>query len=142
MENKKPRPVDIYDKEDVYKAAIEPHVRDLMVRCLSEHLPMFISVAVKNTEEGTEYANNVVLGTTSVHLKDNRLAGILLYLNGFKQRDLPEDVEAALRTLQQYLSSIKGDGSLSHMESADVALTDDLLNEFCMITGGGGRTVV
>ena len=133
MVHEKLRPADVYDKEDVYKATIEPKVRDLMLGCMSERLPMFVSVAVKNSEGGTSYVNNVVLGATSIRLKDNRIARILLHINSFPQDTIPEDVDAALNTLCRYLSTIGGDETFADSSEDGVVLTDDLLNSFRMI---------
>ena len=133
MVHEKLRPADVYDKEDVYKATIEPKVRDLMLGCMSERLPMFVSVAVKNSEGGTSYVNNVVLGATSIRLKDNRIARILLHLNSFPQDTIPEDVDAALNTLYGYLSSVCGDVTCGDSPEDSVVLSDDLLNSFRII---------
>lgn len=121
-----------YDKTNLYASKIEPIVRDLKVMCIAEELPMFVSVAVKNDENGTEYINNTVMGVTGVKLKDNRIAKLLLYINDFES-ELPQDVKEAVNTLSRYIEDVK---TAAGEDSAAADLTDDKISEYCGIAAG------
>ena len=45
---------DIYDKRKFYKTKLEPLIHELKLQCNMEHMPMFVTVAVKNDKAGTE----------------------------------------------------------------------------------------
>lgn len=131
-------PTDIYDKTSLYEKEVKPLVKALMLKCIACRLPVFVSVAVKNDDEGTKYANNVVLGTTQVRLQDNRFSGLLLRMNGFRGQKLPDDVDAALCTICDYLSSVQ-ETAQTNSKAAGVILKDDVFPELCEIAGGGAR---
>ena len=67
---------DIYDKRKFYKTKLEPLIHELKLQCNMEHMPMFVTVAVKNDKAGTEYASDMVLagsGTEIIFIKNIRI---------------------------------------------------------------------
>lgn len=64
--------------------ALDKKVQELLEICQIEHLPMFLSVAVENTDETTTY-KNVVYGAKShnMGLADDRIEKHILIANGF-----------------------------------------------------------
>lgn len=74
-----------YDKRKTYDAVIAEKVKELSALCYQNGIPVFISVAVANTEDGkTEYRNEYVSPEkASVRLTDNQLCRHVNVLNGF-----------------------------------------------------------
>lgn len=124
-----------YNKKSVYENRIEPIVRDLKVMCMAEDLPMFVSVAVKNDENGTDYINNTVMSGTGIRLTDNRIAKLLLYINDF-DAVLPPEVEAAARTIESYINEVR---EAAGNDAASKHLSDDRISDYCSIAGGGNH---
>lgn len=140
--NRKLKPSDIYDKTRIYKEKIDPIVRSLMTACIAEHMPMFVSVATKNTDEETQYASHVVLGAAPVRLSDNRIRSYILSLRKIGENELPPKVREALEVLENYTESVKAVAESSGVKPVGTRLNDDLINKFCSIAGGGDKTVV
>ena len=77
---------DIYDKRKFYKTKLEPLIHELKLQCNMEHMPMFVTVAVKNDKAGTEYASDMVLAGSGTELENNRISKLLLELNNIHQK--------------------------------------------------------
>ena len=45
---------DVYNKEKVYKAKIQPLIKQIQIICIDEHIPMFFSCAVANDYKNTK----------------------------------------------------------------------------------------
>ena len=140
--NRKLKPSDIYDKTRIYKEKIDPIVRSLMTACIAEHMPMFVSVATKNTDEETQYASHVVLGAAPVRLSDNRIRSYILSLRKIGENKLPPKVREALAVLEDYTKSVTDVAESSGAKHVGVKLKDDLIGRDCSIAGGGDEIVV
>ena len=74
-----------YNKEKVVKSEIVPLMEALLKVCNEQQVPIFISVASKNSEEGTSYElislSPDVLG---VSLADNKFSKFVNVMNGFE----------------------------------------------------------
>ena len=121
---------DIYDKNDVYEKKIAPLIQNLQLICNMEKMPMFVSVAVKNNKDGTQYRNNVVYASAGITLKEKRIGELLLLLNGF-EIDLPDDIKRCMAQLEDYLTTVQPDSRV------DVNLTDDKISDMNALTEGG-----
>lgn len=126
--------ITIYNKRSESEEKIRPLMRKLKAICTDWKLPMFVTVAVKNDENGTEYMSESVVGIASTKSKERlRISSILLHLNGFDKK-LPDDVEAAVRVLEKYIQDVeKAEGDTS----VPVRLADDNITACAEITGGG-----
>ena len=140
--NRKLKPSDIYDKTSIYNEKLEPIVRSLMAVCIAERMPMFVSVATKNTDEETQYASRVVLGGAPVRLSDNRIRSYILSLKKIGENELPPEVREALAVLEKYTESVKSISEGSGTKPVGVKLKDDLIDGYCSIAGGGNKIVV
>lgn len=87
---------DIYDKRKFYKTKLEPLIHELKLQCNMEHMPMFVTVAVKNDKAGTEYASDMVLAGSGTELENNRISKLLLELNNIHQK-YPDYIEKDIR---------------------------------------------
>ena len=140
--SKKLKPSDIYDKTKTYNEKIEPIVRRLMAICIAERMPMFVSVATKNTDDETVYASRVVLGVVPVQLSDNRIRSYILSLRKIGENKLPPKVREALAVLEDYTKSVIDVAESSGAKPVGVKLKDDLIGRDCSIAGGGDEIVV
>jgi hypothetical protein len=140
--NRKLKPSDIYDKTNIYSEKLEPIVRSLMAVCIAERMPMFVSVATKNTDEGTQYTSRVVLGTAPVRLSDNRIRSYILSLRKTGENELPPEVREAITVLEKYADSVKSVFEESKAKPAGIKLKDNLIDGYCSIAGGGDNIVV
>lgn len=134
-----------YNKQKLFDEKVLPIIQQLKTVCNINRLPMFISVAVENQPNKTVYRNDAVLASTGVHLEDNRIADILLSMNGLKA-DYPEYIKKDLRELQEYLdkeqSFVKEKLETKEDILEDVELTEDQFTAFCQITTGGMKAVL
>ena len=74
-----------FDKEGIYGVEIEKKIFELLRLCNKEQLPIFISVAVKNDEEGTLYKNEMFASATNnIFLKDDFFPNFVNVTNGFR----------------------------------------------------------
>lgn len=74
-----------YDKTDVYENQVIAKVQELLRLCNKEQMPIFISVAVKNNEKGTEYRNDMFSSATNdIFLKDDYFPNFVNVTNGFR----------------------------------------------------------
>lgn len=66
------------------KKAIDKKLEELLELCRIHRVPMFTSIAIGNSEEGTEY-NNVTYNSPShgIELKDDQIRKHILVSNGF-----------------------------------------------------------
>lgn len=73
-----------YDKSDGYKNDIEPIVNNLLLACSKEKIPVFVTMAVKNTDEGTEYMTSMISATVNgVVLENDSFPKLVNVMNGF-----------------------------------------------------------
>lgn len=126
--------ITVYNKRSEAEKTIRPVMRSLKAICTDWKLPMFVSVAVSNDENGTDYMNEAVVGIASVKSKERlRISRILLYINGFEKK-LPDDVEAAVKVLEKYIQDVENaEGNVS----VSTNLTDDRIPAYTEIVGGG-----
>ena len=108
---------DIYDKRKFYKTKLEPLIHELKLQCNMEHMPMFVTVAVKNDKAGTEYAS------------DNRILKLLLELNNIHQK-YPDYIEKDIREISQYLERL----NTNSYPNSGIELADNKINTFHKIT--------
>lgn len=74
-----------YDKTDVYNSEILEKVQELLKVCNKEQIPAFISLAVKNDEEKTEYVNEMFpSATNNIFLKNDYFPNFVNVINGFR----------------------------------------------------------
>ena len=74
-----------FDKTDVYETQVLKKVQELLRLCNKEQMPIFISVAVKNDEKGTEYKNDMFASATNdIFLKDDFFPNFVNVTNGFR----------------------------------------------------------
>lgn len=114
---------DIFDKDSVYDNELMPIIRNLKQTCNLHRIPMFITVAVANDENGTKYRNDAVHAGIKPDLKDDRIAKILLLINGFHE-ELPEYIKKDIREIQEYADRL----SFSSLDEdiLGIELTEDL----------------
>lgn len=80
---------------------IEVKLRGLLETCQSHGIPMFATVAVANSEEGTEY-NRIVYAPAShgIRLKEDQIRHHILIADGFhavpEREDIPLDLSGIL----------------------------------------------
>ena len=128
-----------YNKKDVYDEHIAPIIRKLKDVCNIERMPMFVSVAIENKPDATNYANEVVLASTGTALADNRIANILLSMNKF-DIDYPEYIKKDIRELEEYLEQTKS--ALATAPILDLKLAEDKTIGFQQIVLGGNKAVL
>lgn len=134
-----------YDKEKVYEEKILPLILELKTVCSAEKMPMFVSVAVSNSENETHYENDAVLASTGVRLTDNRIADVMLSMNGLIV-DYPDYIKEDLRELEEFVerTSLKAKEVLeSEQDYLDgVELTEDQFKDFQKILIGGHKAAL
>lgn len=73
-----------FDKREVYDAVIAQKVEELIQLCNKDHLPVFITVCVKNDEKGTEYRTDMYSSASNgIKLKNDLMPNFVNVLNGF-----------------------------------------------------------
>ena len=74
----------MFDKTKEYENQIEPLIRQLSAICLLQSLPMFVSVAIRDDGETTEYRNQMN-GSASqgIRLADDQIVKHVNVANGF-----------------------------------------------------------
>ena len=120
---------DIYDKRKFYKTKLEPLIHELKLQCNMEHMPMFVTVAVKNDKAGTEYASDMVLAGSGTELENNRISKLLLELNNIHQK-YPDYIEKDIREISQYLERL----NTNIYPNSGIELADNKINTFHKIT--------
>ena len=74
-----------FDKNDTYETLVAKKIQELLRICNKEQMPIFISVAVKNDESGTEYKNDMFASATNdIFLKDDYFPNFVNVTNGFR----------------------------------------------------------
>lgn len=74
-----------YDKKDIFNSTINSKIQELIQLCNAEQLPIFISVAVANNSEETEYCNDMFASATNdIFLKDDKFPDFVNVMNGFR----------------------------------------------------------
>ncbi len=74
-----------FDKTDAYETQVLKKIQELLRLCNKEQMPIFISVAVKNDEKGTEYKNDMFASATNdIFLKDDLFPNFVNVTNGFR----------------------------------------------------------
>ena len=125
--------IDVYDKNKEYLEEIAPIIKELKIACNLLKLPLFLTVAVANNEEGTEYKNDAIHASADVCLKEDRIADIILLLNGF-QPDLPDYIKRDLQELQDYAAKRS---QIQKSEDLSIQLKEDKTHMFHQITECG-----
>lgn len=120
---------DIYDKRKFYKTKLEPLIYELKLQCNMEHMPMFVTAAVKNDKAGTEYASDMVLAGSGTELENNRISKLLLELNNIHQK-YPDYIEKDIREISQYLERL----NTNIYPNSGIELADNKINTFHKIT--------
>lgn len=73
-----------YDKKKVYDEKIAPLVQSLIQACNEEKIPAFVTVAVRNTEDDTEYVSGMVSAFDSnIRLENDKFTKLVNVMNGF-----------------------------------------------------------
>ena len=121
---------DVYNKEKVYKAKIQPLIKQIQIICIDEHIPMFFSCAVANDYKDTKYENEMVLAESGIKLKKNKISDCILTLNGAKTSP-PRKVLKSISTIQEYLGNL-----VQTEELIDLHLYQDFINSFRCIMDG------
>lgn len=74
-----------YSKRDVYESTIREHVKKVLLLCEREGIPMFMTFALENTKNGTNYVVEMLSAASEgVTLKDDHIAKHALVVNGFE----------------------------------------------------------
>ena len=74
-----------YNKNDIYETEVVKKIQELLRICNKEQLPIFVSVAVKNDENGTEYKTDMFASATNdIFLKDDYFPNFVNVTNGFR----------------------------------------------------------
>lgn len=74
----------MYDNTDVFKTEIQPKLDELMILCSQYQIPMFVTFAVKNTVNDTEYCNDQIsCANAGVTLTNNLIPKLVDVMNGF-----------------------------------------------------------
>ena len=118
-----------YDKRELYKKKIEPAVKKIVRECGLDGIPMFATFAVRNTEDETEYASEMVFATTEKSLAVNNISKCLLKLNTFDTK-FPDYILTSLRTISEYIAEMNENSSEM---SEEIKLTYDILTDMSMI---------
>lgn len=84
---------------------VELRLRSLLEICQIYKTPMFASVVIGNTEEGTEY-NNIVYGASShkIDLTENKIEKHILVANGFNVVPPRDSVDMMMESVAVELS--------------------------------------
>lgn len=83
-----------FDKTEEYESEIIDLVTQLRIACNRNKIPMFVSICIKNDENGTKYKNEMVGAASSgIKLNDDKLIKYVNVLNGFETVPKREEVE-------------------------------------------------
>ena len=128
---------DDYNKSKEYVQKVAPIVKDLKLMCNNLRLPMFVTVAVANNAESTEYVSDMVLASTKIHLSDNKIAQCLLHLNNMDVEP-PMRVKRAISTLVEYYTSIYNEDD-ERFKPLGLELKTDLIEGMNKISKGNNH---
>lgn len=93
-----------FSKKDIYDKKIKEHVKQILLICEQERLPVFMTFAVSDTGSETTYVNEMVsAGAAGIELSNDQLYNHVLVTNGF--RVLPPvknvlDIEEEMEVLE------------------------------------------
>lgn len=74
-----------YNIDEETRSALTDAVNRVMYICQLNKLPAFVSIAVSNNENSTEYLNEVYSSTANyVNLTDDRVRKYMLIANGYE----------------------------------------------------------
>jgi hypothetical protein len=74
-----------YDKTEIFNSTINNKIQELIQLCNAEQLPIFVSVAVANNAEKTEYVNDMFASATNdIFLKNDKFPDFVNVMNGFR----------------------------------------------------------
>ena len=75
----------MYDKTEYFEETIMPMIQKLKAECFAAKIPLFVSCAVKDTGDATEYRNEMIseAQVCDCKLSDNKLTEYAKILNGF-----------------------------------------------------------
>lgn len=70
---------------NVYETEIKPIIEQLAVACHDNNIPMFVTVAIENTKEGTTYKSKIIdPDFLETSLTDDKFKDLLNIMNGFQ----------------------------------------------------------
>lgn len=76
--------ITVFDKTDIYENEVLPIVEHLRMVCSKNEIPMFLTIAVKNDDNGTVYKNEMISAVSAgIHLKNEHLVNHVNVMNGF-----------------------------------------------------------
>jgi len=122
-----------YDERAYYEKTVAPIVKELELACLGRKMPMFLSVAVANNEEGTDFEHELLMGTMERHLTCNTISKYILRLQELNITP-PDNIKKALNDVMNYLVERSSNENVTEV---DRKLTSNLFNDFKRIACGG-----
>lgn len=108
--------VTIYDKTDVFKTEIQQKLDELMILCSQHQIPMFVTFAVKNTVNDTEYYNDQIsCANADVTLTNNLIPKLVDVMNGFDVIPFfdPRTVDLDIHSAKAVSDEVDNDFSLT-----------------------------
>ncbi len=124
---------DSFSPDSEYKKDISGCIAELKALCNRARLPMFLSIAVNNTQSGTQYINECILASVSDYNKGERISKLLLACNDAKI-DYPPHIQKAIQDLSEYLSQLNRENKSDTV--VDISLTEDKISDFVSIGEG------
>ena len=124
---------DYYDADAEYRKNIASYVAELKAACTRAKIPMYVCLAVKNTEKETTYVNDCVLASLEQPIKGNRIAKLLLACKG-ADTNYPEYIKKDIQELTEYLDHLNRKGILD--DSLGIKLTEDKIPDYLAIGEG------
>ena len=74
-----------YDKRNIFEAEIEEKIHELLQQCEEAKIPIFISAAVKNDADGTEYKEKMYDSRKNdIILREDRFQHFSDIANGYR----------------------------------------------------------
>lgn len=93
-----------YDCREAYEAEIKEKVKNIMLACDKYKIPMFITFAVANSHETTDYISEILSPTVQGRdLKKDLIAKHALVMSGFEVRpsvQFPMDEESSFPVIE------------------------------------------
>lgn len=79
------RKISEYKIDEENKRMLQDAINRVMYICQINKIPAFVSVAIENSNEGTDYHNEVYSSASNyVNLKDDRIRKYMLIANGYE----------------------------------------------------------
>lgn len=123
----------IYSISSPLKNEIMELTSKLKAACNRARIPMFLCIAIQNTETETEYINDCVLASTELSNKGSRISKLLLACNGAETK-IPAGVQENIRELTEYLDRLERKEINDSV--ANVKLCDDRIVNYLAIGDG------